>query len=415
MIKADKRITGHITKNVHPVKVQSYADDTTIIINQRNEMKYVYEIYGKHSRASEAAINLEKTQIFRLGDRNVLTKWEHDEFTKKVKNKVTILGAVFCRDKGQETCENLQKATKTVEKLQNSTGKFISLAGKILRLNTYVFSTVWNNAWMINIKNYHFRQFITQIEKYLCEFKGKEILGKVSKRREEGGLGLINVKERIQEIQALEFLKADIQKPETDNLLFEVGWKQKALYGRMFHGGKSEKAKDIITVICDKIDEIKRFKMNHKSVKAKNIQDIIFPKRKMTFFKEIYDPIEPKLMSTNYLMLHGLLLIRGNSPCNLCKKTEDGIHHILFNCASLAQTRGFVQGCLQQIGINNFDQFNITEMTGMKDMANYIISLYKDTIWKTRRASFSRKINDETVMKSIDYNIRFYVNHIMGK
>ena len=138
MIKADKRITGHITKNVHPVKVQSYADDTTIIINQHNEMKYVYEIYGKHSRASEAAINLEKTQIFRLGDRNVQTKWEHDEFTKKVKDKVTILGAVFCRDKGQETCENLQKATKTLEKLQNSTGKFISLAGKILRLNTCV-------------------------------------------------------------------------------------------------------------------------------------------------------------------------------------------------------------------------------------------------------------------------------------
>ena len=70
-----------------------------------------------------------------------------------------------------------------------------------------------------------------------------------------------------------------MQKPETDNLLFEVGWKQKALYGRMFHGGKSEKAKDIITVICDKIDKIKRFKMNQKSVKAKNIQDILFPEK----------------------------------------------------------------------------------------------------------------------------------------
>ena len=40
----------------------------------------------------------------------------------------------------------------------------------------------------------------------------------------------------------------------------------------MFDGGKSEKAKDIITVICNKIDEIDRFKTNHKSVKAKNIQ-----------------------------------------------------------------------------------------------------------------------------------------------
>ena len=93
-------------------------------------------------------------------------------------------------------------------------------------------------------KNYHFRQFIVQIQKYFCEFEEKEILEKVSKRREEGGLSHINVKERIQAIQALEFLKADMQKPETDNLLFEVGWKQKALYGRMFDGGKSEKAKD---------------------------------------------------------------------------------------------------------------------------------------------------------------------------
>ena len=65
MIKADKRITGHITKHVHSVKVQSYADET-IIINQHNETKYIYEIFNKHSRASEAAIKMEKNQIFRV-------------------------------------------------------------------------------------------------------------------------------------------------------------------------------------------------------------------------------------------------------------------------------------------------------------------------------------------------------------
>ena len=53
-------------------------------------------------------------------------------------------------------------------------------------------------------------------------------------------------------------------------------------------------------------------------------------------------------------------------------------------------------------------------MTGMKDLPNYITSLYKDAIWKNRRASFSRKINDETVMKSIDYNIYIYSSSIQG-
>ena len=53
------------------------------------------EIYDKHSAASKAAINEEKTQIFTLGKR-IIKQLEHDKFTKKVKNKVTVLGAIFC-------------------------------------------------------------------------------------------------------------------------------------------------------------------------------------------------------------------------------------------------------------------------------------------------------------------------------
>ena len=209
MIKADKRITGHITKYVRPVKVQSYADDTTIIIGQPQEIKHVFEIYKRHAKASEAAINVEKTQIFKLGEQNVPTKLEHDEFTKKVKNKVTVLGAVFCSDKSQETFENLQKATKALERLQNGNGKFLSLAGKILALNTYVFGTVWTNACLIDIKDSHFKSFIGKIERYLCLYKGNEIREMVSTSRDRGVLGLINVKERIQAIQALEYLQAN--------------------------------------------------------------------------------------------------------------------------------------------------------------------------------------------------------------
>ena len=45
MIKEEKHITGHITKHLCPVKVQSYADDTTKIINLPHELEYVKEIY----------------------------------------------------------------------------------------------------------------------------------------------------------------------------------------------------------------------------------------------------------------------------------------------------------------------------------------------------------------------------------
>ena len=79
MIKADKRITGHITKYVRPVKVQRYADDTTIIIGQPQEIKHVFEIYKRHAKASEPAINVEKTQIFKLSEQKVGTLWIHQE------------------------------------------------------------------------------------------------------------------------------------------------------------------------------------------------------------------------------------------------------------------------------------------------------------------------------------------------
>ena len=80
------------------------------------------EIYDKHSAASEAAINEEKTQIFPLG-KHIIKQLEHDKFTKKVKNKVTILGAIFCQNKKEETKENLKKANKTLDTMAQGYSK----------------------------------------------------------------------------------------------------------------------------------------------------------------------------------------------------------------------------------------------------------------------------------------------------
>ena len=62
--------------------------------------------------------------------------------------------------------------------------------------------------------------------------QSNEIMEKVSTSRDRGGLGLINIKERIQAIQALEYLQANQQLPETDNVLSEVGCIKKHYTGR---------------------------------------------------------------------------------------------------------------------------------------------------------------------------------------
>ena len=151
------------------------------------------------------------------------SKEGHDEFTKKVKDKVTILGIIFCSDKSPETFENVQKATKALQKLQNGSGKFLSLAGKILGLQ---------HSMEQRVKYSHFKKFMCKIERYLYLYKGNEIMEKVSTGRDRGGLGLINIKERIQAMQVLEYLQADQKITETSNALFNVGLHQKHCTGQ---------------------------------------------------------------------------------------------------------------------------------------------------------------------------------------
>ena len=144
--------------------------------------------------------------------------------------------------------------------------------GKILRLNTYVFSTVRNNALLIDIKDKYFKQFLKEVEKYLSKYKGQEILEKISKTQEEGGLGLINLTERIQAIKILELLNAANQRPESDNIIYEMGIKQMAIYGTNYVGSKAEETNDIIKLLEKNINEINKFRIRHKRTKPKDIQ-----------------------------------------------------------------------------------------------------------------------------------------------
>ena len=330
-----------------------------------------------------------------------------------MKNKVIILGAVFCQNKQHETKENLTKANKTLNKMKQGYANFVSLAGKVLRLNTYVFSAIWHSAWLIDVKDTHFKEFILTIERYLDRYKGKEIMDKISKHKTEGGMGLIHVKERIRSMQLLEYLKADTQMPESDNLVFEVGTMQKRLYGADFKRAKSSETKPELLLLLYHIDKINTFKKSHKYFKSKDLQGIIYPKEKITYFKEIYQADEPKLISINYLMLHGLLSFRGNTKCYLCKKYEESLDHLLFHCPFLTRCRELVRGWLEQLGVQDFNKHNIIEMSGVPPgIVNYFISIYKDIIWKNRNIAQLRDVSEAPIYNTLEDSASFYIKFI---
>ena len=188
MIKDNNQIKGHTTKRNNNIKVQCYADDTTIIINKPREMKAVNEIYKRHSEASEAKVNEDKTQIFRLGEKGNKAAERDAGIHDKVYSKVTILGAKFCKDKQRETAENLKKANGLLEKMKASTEYYyLSIVGKILKINTYIYTTIYNNAWLINTSSKDFQDFIKRVSTYIQRIKSSEVYEKVASERELEG------------------------------------------------------------------------------------------------------------------------------------------------------------------------------------------------------------------------------------
>ena len=116
-------------------------------------------------------------------------------------------------------------------------------------------------------------------------------------------------------------------------------------------------------------------------------------------------------------MLHGLLSFRNNRSCYICGKYEDNLDHLLFQCPFLARARNLVKEWLEIAGIDqdNFNRHTLIEMTEVDALQNNVISNYKDIIILKNRKPAQRhdvKINEQAIINSLNYNIRFYINHI---
>ena len=63
---------------------------------------------------------------------------------------------------------------------------------------------------------------------------------KVAREREAGGLGLINIEERIKAIKARDIIEIEEEIIEKDDLFYELGTKQHIVAGRISTGPKAE-------------------------------------------------------------------------------------------------------------------------------------------------------------------------------
>ena len=60
------------------------------------------------------------------------------------------------------------------------------------------------------------------------------------------------------------------------------------------------------------------------------------------------------------------------------------------------------------------NRHTLIEMTEVDALQNNVVSNYKDIILKNRKLAqwHDVKINEQAIINSLNYNIRFYINHI---
>ena len=74
--------------------------------------------------------------------------------------------------------------TTTLKAMKETYGCGISLMGKVLNINTYIYSQIWNNGYIINTKDKHFKNFAKSIEAYLNYSQRKAMKSYNMQRRE---------------------------------------------------------------------------------------------------------------------------------------------------------------------------------------------------------------------------------------
>ena len=90
---------------------------------------------------------------------------------------------------------------------------------------------------------------MTCIQRIKC----REIYEQISKERLQGGLNLINLKERIISTTKKLTFEAFEQKPETDNITYQLGTHSEKIINTKLTGPKTDKTNDKDKQIVDKL------------------------------------------------------------------------------------------------------------------------------------------------------------------
>lgn len=197
-------------------KTVLYADDLTLALSDKTDIRRVLEIFCMFERATGSKINQGKTQGLALNSPKLenrifeIINWKNFE-------GIEILGILF-HTKYDDTAKAVW--SKIISKMSASLNSIryrsLSLKGKIIVLNTLILSKAWYGATIIDIPEEKTKEIERIALKFLWNDRKydpvtKKLKNPIARRtlyqmRENGGLSLINPKIQQTALQ-LKFFK----------------------------------------------------------------------------------------------------------------------------------------------------------------------------------------------------------------
>ena len=167
-IRKSKKLFGIVLPGNQGIKITQYADDTTIYLSEKTQLKNLFDILKRFEQATGSKVNEGKTKGIRLGNSKREDEIEcHQTIKWKNEKGIKILGVKFFPDDLRTTNYNWSKRIEELRVfVEKNRTRRLSLRGKILLLNVKGMAKFWYLATVIPIPKW----FIKPIEKLLFEF-----------------------------------------------------------------------------------------------------------------------------------------------------------------------------------------------------------------------------------------------------
>ena len=333
-----------------------------------------------------------------------------------IQDRIKILGTIFTRDRSETSKANLAQVVEKIEKSCGPKGQHLTgIMGKIILVNTVIYPQLYHRAWIIKCEGTEYQSMQKKLATYLVPRKRK-VLQTLARTKKMGGLGLINITERLEAIKIKHISNGDYDAPETDNLKFYLGTKIDSVHKLNTGPPHAESYPHTHEATLKTLYKNVETLGNLQELKVRQIENKIYTQEGMEWDQQIFRGKLPRQVFFNYKVLHEMVYLYGQ--CTLFRtENHENAEHLFLKCESLAPLRREASSWIRTILKTNFkmNYGNIVEMKGSEDHdLYYIVSEYKYQVWLARnKVKYDDgELNVKAIEKKISNQMQFYFNYV---